>query len=69
MKRPASRWFRLSASVVVSALFWYVALAVGGASALSYGVSLQFGSGYGLMSAGILSLVGSELVRSGLTRG
>ena len=55
--------------VLVAALFWYVLLVVVGASCMAVGVSLVFGVGYGLIAFGTLVILGSEIVRAGMTRG
>jgi hypothetical protein len=55
-------------AAVVTALFWYVLLAVLGIAAVAVGVGLEFGLGYGLLALGVLCLVGSEVVRSGMRR-
>lgn len=59
---------RVAVALVVSALFWYVALAISGVLTLAYGVALQFGRGYGFIAFGALALVGSEAIRNGLRR-
>lgn len=60
--------FVSAATIALSAPFWYVLLSVSGVCATSLGVAVQFGAGYGLMAFGVLSLIGSELIRRGLAR-
>jgi hypothetical protein len=54
--------------VLVSAYFWYVLLALFGASVLSVGVAIRYGLGHGLIALGALSIIASEMVRQGMRR-
>mgnify|MGYP003578263117 CR=1 FL=1 len=54
--------------LLISAYFWYVLLAVSGSCILSAGVTISYGIGYGLIAFGALSILGSEVLRRGMTR-
>jgi hypothetical protein len=60
-------WAR-TVSLLISAFFWFALLAVSGIALTATGVAVQFGLGYGLITAGVLVLVGAEVVRSGMIR-
>jgi hypothetical protein len=55
-------------SLAVSAAFWYLLLAMAGPSAVAAGVSIQYGTGHGLIVLGLFAVVGSELLRRGMMR-
>ena len=55
-------------TLIVSAEFWCVLLMVLGAAAVTVGVSMVFGQGYGVLVFGVLCLVGSNVIRRGLIR-
>lgn len=56
-------------AVLLSALFWFLCLAIAGIAILSVGVAIQFGVGSGLIAFGALCLVGAGVVLSGLRHG
>lgn len=56
-------------SVLLSALFWFICLALGGAIILAVGVAIRFGLGSGLIAFGAFCLVGAGVVLGGLRRG
>lgn len=54
--------------MLLSAYFWYVLLAMFGAVVTALGVGLEYGVGHGLIAFGVCSLIGSEIIRKGMTR-
>ena len=66
MKRRLKALAYVALLVIGSAHVWYVVLVLSGVTALSYGVALQFGRGYGFIAFGALALIGSEAIRNGL---
>lgn len=56
-------------SVLLSALFWFICLALSGAVILAVGVTIQFGLGSGLMAFGAFCVVGAGVILGGLRHG
>ena len=57
---------RAAGTVMLSAFFWYILLAAGGALLVARGVAVQYGGGPGMMTLGALAILGSEILRNGL---
>lgn len=55
-------------ALLISALFWFVLLAVMGSLLLAIGTSVIAGIGYGVCVLGALCLIGSGVVLTGLRR-
>lgn len=56
-------------AALVSGLFWMLLLGAGGAAAISIGVGISFGPGFGLIAAGGLAIAYAALIWKGLTNG
>lgn len=56
-------------ALLLSALCWFICLAVSGVAILSVGVTIRFGLGYGLIAFGAFCLVGAGVVLGGMRHG